>query len=153
MVDATSGGKRRWFRGTRDCTHQLVPSLYRHPTVKGTDHLIDLEWELLSEFRHEAPPFGGKLPSEQLELLFLMQHYGIPTRLLDWTENPFIALFFALENARQERPGEEKDATVWLLDPIRLNMTANSNRANTDRVFGAYADELAHLIHRIAGIR
>lgn len=142
MVDATHGGNRRWFRGTRDHTHQLVPSLYRHPTVKGPDLLINLEWELLSEFRHQAPPFAGKLPAEHLELLFLMQHYGIPTRLLDWTENPFIALFFALENARQERVGEEKDAAVWLLDPIRLNTIAYSNRANADRIYGAYADEL-----------
>jgi hypothetical protein len=142
MVDQTRGGNRRWFRGTRDHTHQLVPSLYRHPTVHGTDQLIDLEWELLSEFRHQAPPFTSKLPLEQLELLFLMQHYGIPTRLLDWTENPFIALFFALENARQERAGEKKDATVWLLEPIRLNAIAYSNRANPNRIYGAYADEL-----------
>ena len=142
MVDATRGGHRRWFRGTRDCTYHLVPSLYRHPKVKGTDQLIDLEWELLSEFRHEAPPFASRLPPEQLELLFLMQHYGIPTRLLDWSENPFIALFFALENARQERAGEEMEATVWLLDPIRLNTIAYSNRANANRVYGAYADEL-----------
>lgn len=142
MVDATRGGNRRWFRGTRDYTYHLVPSLYRHPTVKGTDNLIGLEWELLSEFRHQAPPFANKLPSENLELLFLMQHYGIPTRLLDWTENPFIALFFALENARQERRGEERDATVWLLDPILLNTIAYSNRANANRIYGAYADEL-----------
>jgi FRG domain len=119
-----------------------VPSLYRHPTVKGNDRLIELEWELLSEFRHEAPPFANKLPPDHLELLFLMQHYGIPTRLFDWTENPFIALFFALENARQERAGEEKEATVWLLDPIKLNTIAYSNRANADRIYGAYADEL-----------
>lgn len=142
MVEATRGGNRRWFRGTRDCTYQLVPSLYRHPKIKSPDCLIDLEWELLSQFRHEAPPFAGKLPAEHLELLFLMQHYGIPTRLLDWTENPFIALFFALENARQERPGEEKEATVWLLDPIRLNTIAYSNIENSNRVYGAYAREL-----------
>jgi hypothetical protein len=142
MVEATRGGNRRWFRGTRDCAYQLLPSLYRHPKVKGADHLIGLEWELLSEFRHEAPPFASRLPPEQLELLFLMQHYGIPTRLLDWSENPFIALFFALENARQERAGEEKEATVWLLDPIGLNTIAYSNRANANRGYGAYADEL-----------
>ncbi|MCX7378701.1 MAG: FRG domain-containing protein [Alphaproteobacteria bacterium] len=143
VIQETRGQSRRWFRGTRNCIYRLVPSLYRHPSIKGTDRLIELEWELLSEFRHEAPPFSNRLPPENLELLFLMQHYGIPTRLLDWTENPFIALFFALENARQERAGEEVDATVWILDPVNLNKIAYSNRANANRVYGAYADELA----------
>jgi hypothetical protein len=96
LIDAVGSGNKFWFRGTRDSTHKLIPSLYRHPTVHGADRLIDLEWQLLSEFRHQAPPFASKMPSDNLELLFLMQHYGVPTRLLDWTENPFIALFFAL---------------------------------------------------------
>lgn len=142
VVDATRDGKRHWFRGTRDSTHRLVPSLYRHPQIQNPDDLIRLEWELLSEFRHQAPPFANNLPSAHLELLFLMQHHGIPTRLLDWTENPFIALFFALENARQEQDQDAKEAAVWLLNPIKLNTIANSNRENTNRIFGAYADEL-----------
>jgi hypothetical protein len=45
-----------------------------------------------------------------------MQHYGVPTRLLDWTENPLVALFFAIHDNY-----EEHDGAVWVLDPDWLN--------------------------------
>jgi hypothetical protein len=66
-----------------------------------------------------------KLPGDDLELLFLMQHHGIPTRLLDWTENPFVALFFALEAVRLDTA--QKDAAVWMLDPTLLNKLSLSS--------------------------
>ena len=104
--------------------------------------LIELEWELLSDFRQQAPPFVGNIPVQELELLFLMQHYRVPTRLLDWSENPFVSLFFALENCRDERAGEEADAAVWLLDPIKMNSLATTGQEGEARIFGAFADEL-----------
>ena len=135
-------GETIWFRGARDATYDLKPGLFRHPDNKSSTELLELEWQLLTDYRHQAPPFTTGMPASDLELLFVMQHYRVPTRLLDWTENPFIALFFAMENAREEKGGEEKDSAVWLIDPIKLNKKTFTNRRNADRVLGAYAGEL-----------
>lgn len=142
VSDHTSFARPLWFRGVRDANHGLIPSLYRHPNIHDPEKLKDLEAELMAKFRHRAPPFVEQLPSEAFPLLFLMQHYGVPTRLLDWTENPYVAAFFAVENARLEDSATAPDAAIWVLDPLMLNATSLQNHT-ADRVL-SIDDDLLH---------
>ena len=88
-----------WFRGCGQASYKLLPSLYRHRDAKSLDKVVDLEQKLMIRFKQRSLPYLTRSLANDWETLFFMQHYGIPTRLLDWTENPLIALHFALMSA------------------------------------------------------
>lgn len=107
-----------FFRGHASPSHRLLPGFLR-PTSSGTYTEYD-EKNFYYEFRARA----GALLSPSFsswDVLFLMQHHGVPTRLLDWTESFATALYFALEGAPAE-------VDVWMLDPYLLNQQVASTQ-------------------------
>jgi len=118
-----------WYRGCGLANkHHLRPSLYRHPTIAAPTELLLLEKKMLEWFRRESvlhQTINQYIDRDEpeLELLFFMQHYSVPTRLLDWTMNPYIALYFAVTAAEfDETIGEYvDDAAVWILNPSAWN--------------------------------
>lgn len=101
------------FRGQARADWTLVPAIGRmHSVVGQYGSWCALELDLLERFQKYSRPFLVKEPSSKLEWLVVAQHYGLPTRLLDWTTNPLKALFFAVEN-----PGLAEEGILWALEP------------------------------------
>lgn len=111
-----------WFRGLRDFDYPLLPSIAR----RGLN--VEYETIYLSKFKSKAVPYLNQVPIRPScegicaywEWLFLMQHYGVPTRLMDWSEDALVALIFAIDLDASEEE-KSKDAAVWCLNPVKLN--------------------------------
>ncbi len=100
-----------WYRGQVNSMWSLLPSIARLKKV-------DRERILIERFKQDALPFlpQDQRPSMEWDWLFLMRHYGAPTRLLDWSESPLVALYFAVEDQ-----GPSADGVIWCLWPSLLN--------------------------------
>lgn len=82
------------YRGVPDTSFALRPTLGRH-RIQNQDWLLNREMCLLNEFKRLAPGFIPNSPEGDLEWLCLARHHGLATRLLDWTQNALVALYFA----------------------------------------------------------
>ena len=105
-----SPGCSPWFRGQSDGSRPPLPGVFRPGTW------IE-EVGIAERFKKLARMFG-ETPRREMndEWLYLMQHVGIPTRLLDWSEGALIGLYFAVRTAAQS-----VDPCVWLIHPLELN--------------------------------
>lgn len=112
-----------WFRGHSSSDYRLTPSMFRSPfAATATAN----EYSFMGSFKSKAIRYVQRPMSDDREIayfqwLFIMQHYGTPTRLLDWSQNALIALAFATQY--REGVPDNKSADVWCLNPRKLNAT------------------------------
>ena len=105
------------FRGQSDARWEISSSLSR--AVKGSylddDYPINTEFWLLRDFKRGARNYLVDIPHDEdiIGWLSIMQHYGAPTRLIDFSNSFYIACYFALIDAKN-------DAAVWAIDPSFL---------------------------------
>lgn len=107
----TDNKSRYYFRGESTSEYKLLPSLLRDSvyqslhTIHAAKNPIELQKKLLDRFRrytqhiiHSDNDFKAPI-WEDFDTLCLAQHYGLPTLLMDWTLNPYVAAYFAVSNA------------------------------------------------------
>lgn len=117
-----------WFRGVGNHDYPLSPSIARL-AGKSADQIIEqVEPGISATFTQRSPPFVDRDLSDPWRALFFQQHYGVPTRLLDWSESPFVAIYFSLASAKRDQAGAPlSDTAMWLCDPVSWNHTALSH--------------------------
>jgi hypothetical protein len=119
------------FRGHKRESYSLAPSIERaYPYCEWSE----AEYKILREFQSKARMHldPAQIPPTDYRLgwLAIMQHYGAPTRLLDFTDSPYVALYFALRNREK---GESDYAEVWGIDAAALRNQAAKIGREADR--------------------
>lgn len=88
-----------WFRGLPRSDYALVPKIMRDG--KLVEQVFERERRLLTRFRQRSMAYWpAGYGQNDWDHLFAMQHFGMPTRLLDWSENVFVAAHFALSGGQ-----------------------------------------------------
>lgn len=144
------------YRGMADSQWWLLPSILRNSGKNRKTYA--LEHDLAVSFLSEMPDLFSNT-NHNFEKLFKMQHFGIPTRLLDFTQNPLVALYFACAE-HPSKQGRVVFTRSWLshfdepivecisslfLIPYLLNMPLDgwlekSNLSVSDYLFKVYTD-------------
>lgn len=134
---AQVGGKAApdilWFRGISDMNHHLIPSLFRGNVrvtlEKGGGQYSSLHYAEDIRVQHYIAKnyhFFDKEPSSRVEWLEVMQHQGMNTRVLDWSESSIHSLLFAIEPFLNNEKYKDQNRMkcvpgVWVLKPGKLN--------------------------------
>lgn len=89
------------YRGMKSLDYPLIPKIGRVEPPASVGSRQRNEMEILRLFKERAFQYLDFTPTSDWDWLALGQQYGLPTRLLDWTDNPLVACFFAVDEMSQ----------------------------------------------------
>ena len=132
-----------WFRGQPSYEHKLIPSIFR----QGINFGINFdEQRMFDEFKRRYPDQSNSHKSSY-EWLTLMQHYGLPTRLLDWSSNLLVGLYFCCINEI------EKDGSLYVFDPTNMERNYQFNELLEMQIQEKSRSDFYHrIIYKMDGI-
>ncbi|WP_321477349.1 FRG domain-containing protein [uncultured Paludibaculum sp.] len=120
------------FRGVKKSSFTLLPSVGRF-RKEGRNLSVSDEKLMLTLFRQKGYPFLKEHADEDLEVLSIAQHSGMPTRLLDWSKNPLVAAYFAVEHDFEENEAP-CGSVIYVFQPkhkVNLNRRLDPFRIKT----------------------
>jgi hypothetical protein len=128
-----------WYRGVDNHRSAQAPGVYRDrfttraAAIKNGSRSLEekrlfLEREMISQFRIAGAAYFD--PAKFVDVYVVAQHFGMPTRLLDWSTNPLAALFFACGG------GPDSDGAVYAMDARKI-IPPKAKRTSTERLYQA----------------
>ena len=154
---------RKYFRGQTTLAsdgYPLKPSIGRYEHLKSKSSVAqnELERDVLEVFNNHLVTHVQHLPRNDWEALAIAQHHGLPTRFMDWTENPLVALYFAVRKTTMDNQGAAMDSAVYVLisDPARYSDFARRKHSRIrpvkDSVTTALREEMGYAEFGVDGV-
>ena len=119
------------YRGVSNSEYGLRTSIGRNDDWCA-NQITDTETQYLEEFQQRAPLHLSRIPKTQLDWICLAQHFGLRTRLLDWTLNPLVALYFCTEKKH------EREFAVYSYSGGETVFTSSEDDLNPFELFEVY---------------
>jgi hypothetical protein len=143
--------KWTFFRGLSNAEWPLVPGVARADKVPRGGWRPDVEQALFRDFRRMAQTFEPGPSFNDLDWLAVAQHFGLPTRLLDWTDNPLVAAWFAVADEREHMPTPPgRTPLPGIVHVLRIDPGVIED--NPDPFIGGAAPVLVRVPPRVARI-
>lgn len=109
-----------WYRGYSDINYPLIPSVQRGDYLKREQSLANDFYMKASVTLNDKPDYRN-----YAAWISIMRHYGLPTRLLDWSKSPLISAYFATSKWKTK---SDVDGCIWVMNPEELNVKEGFQR-------------------------